>query len=295
MTPISDQRWANGALTTALALAGLMLAPIVADASDLESTHLFGFTLGSDVNDVGEVEGESETTGRFVKRTGAYTALASTLGIKFVPFENFSIEPEVGAAYHAITGVPGLDDRRQGAFDTLAFEMRYRILSRDHAPFGFTIGLDPHWGRVDDISGEPVDRYGADVLMMLDRNLIADRLFGAVNVVYQTEAARSRVTGATQDQSDLGVSAALTTPVRPGVLIGAEARYMRSYDGLGLDAVTGRALFVGPTFYAKFNEKVWMSAAWSVQVAGHAANDAGPLDLVNFERYQAKLRFGYNF
>jgi hypothetical protein len=38
-----------------------------------------------------------------------------------------------------------------------------------------------------------------------------------------------------------------------------------------------------------------MSAAWSVQVAGHAANDTNPLDLTNFERQQAVLRFGYNF
>jgi hypothetical protein len=71
-------------------------------------------------------------------RAGSYPALASTLGLKFVPFENFLIEPEVAIVYHAIVGVAGLDDR-QGAFDTLAFEMRYRVLSRDRAPF--TSGL----------------------------------------------------------------------------------------------------------------------------------------------------------
>jgi hypothetical protein len=38
-----------------------------------------------------------------------------------------------------------------------------------------------------------------------------------------------------------------------------------------------------------------VSAAWSVQVAGRAVADVGSLDLVNFERHQAKLRFGYNF
>jgi len=79
------------------------------------------------------------------------------------------------------------------------------------------------------------------------------------------------------------------------VVVGAEARYLRSYDGLGLDTHTGEALFVGPTFYAKFAERVWMSAAWNVQVAGRAVNDPAVLDLVNFERHQAKLRFGYNF
>jgi hypothetical protein len=83
--------------------------------------------------------------------------------------------------------------------------------------------------------------------------------------------------------------------VQPGILIGAEARYLRSFDGLGLDAFAGQAFFIGPTFYAKFNERIWMSAAWSLQVAGHASNEPGSLDLTNFERRQAVLRFGYNF
>jgi hypothetical protein len=48
-------------------------------------------------------------------------------------------------------------------------------------------------------------------------------------------------------------------------------------------------------WHAKFSERFWMAAAWSVQVAGRAVNEGAPLDLVNFERHQAKLRFGYNF
>jgi hypothetical protein len=38
-----------------------------------------------------------------------------------------------------------------------------------------------------------------------------------------------------------------------------------------------------------------MAAAWNAQVAGRAAHIGGALDLATFERYQAKLRFGYNF
>jgi len=283
------------AMKIACALVPVMLAPLPVAAKDLETTHLFGFTLGSDVNDVGEIEGESETTGRFAKRAGSYAALSSELALKFIPFENFSVEPGVGIAWHDITGVPGLDDRRQGAFDTVTVELRYRLLDRAHAPFGLTLGADPHWGRVDEVSGEPVDRFGTEFLVVLDRELVADRLFGALNLTYEPEAARLRLTGVWEHQSDFGVSAALAAQVGKGVVVGAEARYLRSYDGLGLDTHTGEALFVGPTFYAKFAERVWMSAAWNVQVAGRAVNDPAVLDLVNFERHQAKLRFGYNF
>jgi hypothetical protein len=38
-----------------------------------------------------------------------------------------------------------------------------------------------------------------------------------------------------------------------------------------------------------------ISAAWSVQVAGHAADIPGSLDLKNFERHRTQLRLMYNF
>jgi hypothetical protein len=38
-----------------------------------------------------------------------------------------------------------------------------------------------------------------------------------------------------------------------------------------------------------------MGAAWNIQVMGRMVNEPGSLDLTNFERHQAKVRFGYNF
>ena len=57
----------------------------------------------------------------------------------------------------------------------------------------------------------------------------------------------------------------------------------------------GRAFFIGPTIYFKLSEKAWLVAAWSAQAAGQATTSAGSLDLVNFERHQARLLFGVNF
>lgn len=278
-----------------LALAAIAFVPLLAHAKDLETTHLFGFTLGSDVNDVGEREAESDATGRFGKAGGSFSAVSQETGIKFIPFRDFSIEPVVGVAYHDVSGVPGLDDRRQLAFDNIALEMRYRLLNREHAPFGLTIGLDPHWSRVDDISAAPVDHYGAQLWLIVDKELVENRIFAAFNLIYAPQAARSRVTGVWEHQSGFGISGAITTQILPGILIGAEARYLRSYDGLGLDSLMGGALFMGPTFYARFSDRFWMGAAWNIQVAGSTGNGPGALDLTNFERHQVKLRFGYNF
>jgi hypothetical protein len=285
----------TNATTIALAFLALLMPPLAAAAEELETTHLFGFTLGTDVNNVGEKEAELENNGRFGKRDGTYAALSSEFGVKFIPWHNFSIEPEARVAYHDVAGVSGLDDRRQGALEALTFEMRYRLLEREHAPFGLTVGFDPHWGRVDEVSGEPVDEYGGQFLVAADRELIERRLFAAVNLTYEPDAQRSRITGLWQHQSSFGASAAVSLQLRPGFLMGAEVRYLSAYGGLGLDSFAGRAVFAGPTLYWKISELYWMSAAWSVQIAGHATSDAGALDLTNFERQQAILRFGYNF
>jgi hypothetical protein len=287
-------RWRRP-LGVAAVLAVSAVAPPVADAEELETTHLFGFTLGTDVNAVGEREFEIEMTGRFIKRDGTYQAISKTAGVKFIPFENFSIEPTFGVAAHRISDVTGFDDRRQFTFDTATLEMRYRLIERQHGPFGLTLGAEPHWGRVDEVSGEPVDRFGSDFALILDKELIAERLFGAINLLYGPQAVRVRSTGVWQQESEFGATAALAVQLKPGVLLGVEARHLRAYDGLGLDQFAGQAWFAGPTFYARLSEQIWIAAAWSLQLAGRSSQAGGALDLTNFERHQAKFRFGLNF
>jgi hypothetical protein len=114
----------------------------------------------------------------------------------------------------------------------------------------------------------PVDRYGTDFWIIVDKELVTDRIFAAFNILYQPEVLRSRLTGVREHQSQLGTSVAMALQVHPGLLIGAEARYMRSYEGLVPNTFTGNALFLGPTFYARLSERAWVSAAWNAQVAG---------------------------
>jgi hypothetical protein len=89
--------------------------------------------------------------------------------------------------------------------------------------------------------------------------------------------------------------ARVTTQVRPGIFVGAEARYLRQYDGLGLDPFAGQALFLGPTMFVRLSKTLAISGVWDIQVAGHAVDVPGSLDLTNFTRYQALFRLEYNF
>ncbi len=83
--------------------------------------------------------------------------------------------------------------------------------------------------------------------------------------------------------------------LRPGLFVGGEARYARSYDGLTLGSLTGQAVNLGPTLYATLSPQAWASFTWSFQVAGRADGEPGRLDLTGFDRHQMRLRVGYSF
>ena len=92
-------------------------AVTLAKAAELETTHLFGFTFGSDVNAVGEREAESEAFGGFGKSAGTYSAISQALGVKFAPFRNFNIQPTIAVSRFEVSNVQGLDDRRQLSYE----------------------------------------------------------------------------------------------------------------------------------------------------------------------------------
>ena len=51
------------------------LLPACVQAEGIDTEHLFGFMIGTDIGNVGEREFQSETTGRFGKNGGRYRAV----------------------------------------------------------------------------------------------------------------------------------------------------------------------------------------------------------------------------
>ena len=283
-------------LATAVAAAlTLVLPSTLVRADEIETEHLFGFVTGSDVGEVGEREVEGQTLGRRGKRTGSYAAVSSGLAVEYTPIDNLRLEFGGSFAYHNISGVDGLDDQRRSAFEGLAFDVRYRLLDRQHAPFGLTVGIEPSWSRVDATAGTRVDAYGLGLALFADKELVPNRIVAAFNLIYEPEVSRERSTGAWSREATLEVSSALTVQVRSGIFMTGEVRYLRSYEGLTFNAFAGHALFVGPAVYVKLSDRTWIGAAWSAQVAGRAVDDPASLDLKNFQRHEAKFKFGVSF
>src|SRR6266852_6528876 len=273
----------------------VVLIPAGLHAEGIDTEHLFGLMIGTDVGNVGEREFQSQTTGRFAKNGGNYRTVGQKLELELVPVKNFRIEVGGAFAAHEINGVPGLEGRRQLAWQGVSLDLRYRFLDRDTAPVGLTFAVESHLSRIDEISAAPVRNFGTEFTLAFDRELIPNMAVAALNLIYQPEWTRFVGTGAAEQESTTGAALGVMAQIHPGVLIGGEARYLRRYEGIGLEGLAGQALFVGPTAYFQLSERSRLTATWSVQAWGHPAGSNAALDLVNFERHQARLVFGVNF
>ncbi|MGB8398279.1 hypothetical protein [Bradyrhizobium sp.] len=271
------------------------LLPAYGRAEGIDTEHLFGFMIGTDVGDLGEREFQSQTTGRFSKSGGRYRALSQELELEFVPARNFRIEMGTTFASYDINGVPGFDDRRQLAWQGVSLDLRYRLMERDTSPFGLTFAVTSHADRIDDSTAAVVRNYGMELTLAFDRELIPNFVITALNLTYQPEWTRLAATGAAEPVSTIGAAFAAMAQIRPGFFLGGEARYLRRYEGIGLEELAGHALFIGPTAYFKLSQRSRLTLAWSVQAWGRSAGSPSALDLVNFERQQARVVFGVNF
>ena len=97
-------------------------------------------------------------------------------------------------------------------------------------------------------------------------------------------------------ESSFQALGAISGAVTPNLFVGAEVRYLATYEGSFLNQLEGRALYVGPTLYARLAPKSTITLAYSWQVAGKATEEPDQnLDLLNFERQQFRVRWVYEF
>jgi len=271
------------------------LLPNCVQAEGIDTEHLFGFMIGTDVGSPGEREFQSQTTGRFSKSGGRYRAVGQEFELEFVPAKDFRIEVGSALAAHDINGVPDFADRRQLAWQGVSVDLRYRFLDRDTAPLDLPFALESHAERIDELTAAAVRNYGTSFTLAFDRELIPNFAVAALNLIYQPEWTRLVGTGAAEQESTIGAAFAVMAQMRPGFLVGGEARYLRKYEGIALQEFNGEALFVGPTAYFKLSESSRLTLAWSFQAWGRSARSSAALDLADFERHQARLVFGVNF
>jgi len=262
---------------------------------EIETKYLFGFTIGSGIGLEGEKEISAQSVGRFGKRSGTYRAFQHTLEFEFTPSQYVQIEIEALGQSHFIKNVPDLDDRNSTQFSGVAAEFRYLLLGRGPGnPWSITLSIEPETSRIDDTSGEVVRVTEFENRLAIDVEIIPSRLFAGFNFLYVPEIVRTPE-AEWERETTLGFSAALAYRFIPSVVAGVEVEYFRHYSSLDLSSFEGDAVFVGPTLYWQLTNKSFIQAAWSAQVAGHAVGDPFNLNLDEFSRHKAKLKYAYEF
>jgi hypothetical protein len=262
---------------------------------DIETKYIFGYTEGTSIGLEGEKEISWETSARFGKLGGHYTATESKLEFEHTPTQFFQFEFGGLLASHSIKNVTDLDDRHRFTFGGLFGEFRYLVLGRGpESPIGLSVSVEPVWRRIDETGGARVTNFELETKIAADTELVANRLYLAVNAIYEPEWTRE--SGVVERESTFGLTAALAFRPLERLLVAAEVDYYRHYDGIGFNVYTGDAVYVGPSFYLQLAPKMFMTAAWGVQVVGHDVEIPGSvLNLAEFSRHRAKFKLAMEF
>jgi len=263
---------------------------------ELETKYIFGFTTGSGIGLEGEKEFTVESLGRFGKRDGSYAATETKYEFEFTPSQFIQIEFGALGSTHNISGVTGLDDRNQAALAGGFAEFRYLAIERtSNNPLSVTLAVEPTVRRIDETSGERVRNFEFETTVNADLELMRNRLYAGFNLLYEPEVTQTVIGGDTQREAAFGGSAALSVRVVSNVLIGGEVWYLRHYDAANLTSFTGDAVMLGPSLYVQFTPKIFMVAAWNTQVWGREIGNPVSLNLAEFQRNRAKLKFAWEF
>jgi hypothetical protein len=262
---------------------------------DIETKYIFGFTTGSGIGLEGEKEFTTDTIGRFGKRGGHYAATETKYEFEFTPTQFIQIEFGALGSTHHIGGVPDLDDRRQFAWTGAFAEFRYLALERTSSnPLAVTVAFESTARRIDETGGERVRNYEFETIINADLELVKNRLFAGFNLLYEPEITWGSG-GEVEREAKFGGSAALSLRVVSNVVLGGEVWYLRHYDAANLTAFTGDAVMLGPTLYVQFTPKMFMTAAWNAQVWGREIGNPVSLNLAEFQRHRARLKFAWEF
>ena len=266
---------------------------------DVETKYIFGFTEGSGIGLEGEKEFSLETVARIGKRDGRYWASETKLEYEFTPnqYVQFELGPMVST--HVIKDVTDMDNRNQLAMSGFFGEIRYLLLDRGpSSPLAITLSAEPEWHRIDETSGARVENFGLELKVNADLELIKNRLYFGSNLLYEPEATHDPdgIGAGWEKESTGGISGALSYRVLPSVFIGGELWYLRHYDGAWFNTFTGDAFYLGPTAYVQLGRKVFMTAAWNVQIHGRDVDEPGStLNFGEFSRQRGKLKLAVEF
>lgn len=323
-------RWARRGVSCAT-VAGLAIIAAPAAAADLRGRDsaeappppsqacretaglppdIFGFATGSDVADLGSWSAGAEYGGAFGMRHGELQAHGLKLQVSTSPFACLEVGPSLTLGWgrsHQRLGQTSSSNSAVGG----GIEFKYKLLGRSIHSFGLTLVIEPTLAggrsRFNDPFAPPA-LIGHGLLagntskVLLDAELMKDRLYGAINIEHVAAFTQNGVNGCATlggsgycRASNLNLRAALSLKLADSFYLGGEGSHQRAYDGAFLNLNLGYAWFLGPNFLWQINDTISLNGSWSMQVAGRTNGQTSGLNLEQFNRHVAKMKLGYAF
>lgn len=279
------------------------------DQSGTVTWSIFGFTSGADVGYRGDKTLYSDSYGYLGRGWRDFRGVDTSVGLSYSLTDNLNVyaAASTGAAQSrgnrdfriddldlrgALEGSPFLD--RSSSLG-LSAAIKYQLLKRDQGRVGLAFEAAPYWQRAEEPGAIRRQTFGAEFTVLADAALVPGELYGAINVSYAPEVSDFSGLESVRN-SYLTTALALSARVAPGVFLGSELRYARTYEGAGLGTLLGEALYLGPTIYIAIAKRGYIGAAWSVQVAGHSSDQPWrSRDLTNYERHRLRIKTGIFF
>jgi len=283
------------------------------------STHyLFGFTFGTDIETEGRGEILNITNVDAGKRprvlksvdaaavqsflregnAGIYSMIDNTLEFEHTISADFQYAIGVMGAHPTIYGVEDIPNRHNMSLRGVLGEARYILLRRtDKFPIGLSLHIEPKWGHVSNVTGWPETLLESDNRLCIDSELLPGKLYAAINLMYTPQVFREITESKWIHSSYYGAMGGLTYFVTPRVGLGGGFQFYNRWvqPDTNVSDLQGSAFYLGPQAYVRLNRQLFLTIAWSRQIAGHAINDPRPLDLANFTRDIARIQFGGEF
>lgn len=281
------------AVFTVAALAGPARAQGVIHAPDPLAVE-YGFLSNSDMDKAGTLSVEVDNVSLFNRRGRHFLSSDTQINIAYALTDHVQVTIGPQLTYSSLHNVDGMFDARRFVMGGIGGDLRWRLVDRRSAPFGLTVQISPQMR----FANEAVSTgrgFGIATTVALDRELIADRLYGTLNLSHEATRQRFDDMGRWENGARIGVGLGLAVPVIRAVHLGGEMRYFRRYDGFEMARFQGQALYVGPSVYSEIGRNAWVSLSWQTQVAGRETGRKAQLDLAGFERHQVRLRVGYEF
>ncbi len=282
-------------------------APVAASTTCLEKNSLsndtFGFTTGSDVNDVGALSLSGTYGLNLGTRAGNSNGHFGNIQATYSPYLCVEVDPYVFAG---VTNSKSFGFSSHGSQYGAGVEAKYKILGRDTHGFGLTFdfiaqGAGTSGAYYTSLGGRSDNTWDTIFSVFADKELISGKLYGALNA------------GVDLNFTDLGgprsgydntqtyrVGGALSYQVMDGLFLGVEGTHYRKYGSvLGFGNERGYANFLGPNFYWAFAKGWAFSGSFQAQVQGHSprlySGAGSDLDVTNFPHFQAKLKLNHDF